>query len=510
MSRTDNSLRNIFWGYTYKLLNMFLPFFFRSVMIKYMGSEYLGLNSLFTSVLQVLNLSELGVGAAISYSMYKPVSLKDDEMVCALLRLYRKIYIIIGIVILGVGTAIMPVLPHFIEGEYPKDVNIYVVYFLFLLNTSLSYLLFSYRSSILNASQRNDLISKISIIVIIIRYATEITVIVVAQNYYVCLLFLLFSTLINNLLNYWVSKKYYPQFVCRGLVSKQTKEEIKKKVFALMLHKIGGTVLSSVSTIVISAFLGLHMVTKYTNYFYVISAVQSMVVICFSSITSVLGNFLITERKDRVTQNFSRILLFNFMIVCVCSSLMLCLFQDFIKLWVGQQYLFENELTILFVAYFFIHTIRRTIIVFRDAAGMWEDNRLQPIVAVVVNVTLSLLLVQYTGIYGVLLSSIISMIFVDVPWEAYAFCRSKMQISPIKYILRILKYGIITAFACALSFFGCYIIPIEGIVGMAIKTIITVILNGVLLVVLYGKNPDFIFFKNLIVCKLKRMISNEN
>ena len=214
-SRTKNAVRNIGWGITYKVSTLLLPFVVRTVMIYSLGSEYLGLSSLFTSVLNVLSLAELGVGSAMFYAMYKPVAENDTDTVCALLNLYRKIYKIIGTIIIVMGMAIMPFLRNFISGDTPDDVNIYTLFTIYLFNTAGSYLLFAYQASVLNASQRSDVASKVNMFTGIIKNLLQIIVLLFWRNYFA-----------NNLLccQYYscsLCSKYVPT-VCLPRKSKTT------------------------------------------------------------------------------------------------------------------------------------------------------------------------------------------------------------------------------------------------------------------------------------------------
>ena len=127
IERTKNASRNIFFGVILKTYQILVPFLMRTAMIYLMGVQYLGLNSLFTSVLQVLNLAELGVGSAMVYSMYKPIAEDDDTTICALMKLYRTYYRVIGLVIAVVGCALTPFIPHLIKSDVPAGINIYIL-----------------------------------------------------------------------------------------------------------------------------------------------------------------------------------------------------------------------------------------------------------------------------------------------------------------------------------------------------------------------------------------------
>lgn len=185
MSRTQNAIRNIFTGVFNKIIILLFPFVIRTVIIKKLGTEYLGLSSLFTSILQVLNLTELGFSSAIVFSLYKPIAEKDDNRICSIMNFYKRIYRIIGFIILVMGLIVLPFLPNFIKGSYPSDINLYILYLIYLFNTVITYYLFAYKSALLNAMQRNDIINNVNSITVIIQYILQIIILYCTKNYYI-------------------------------------------------------------------------------------------------------------------------------------------------------------------------------------------------------------------------------------------------------------------------------------------------------------------------------------
>ena len=183
LERTANAKRNMVFGFLNRFVSLAMPFINRTVFIYILGAEYLGLNSLFASILQMLSLAELGVGGVIVYHMYEPIARNDRGAICALLRLYRKIYRVIGSVILLVGLLLIPFLPQLIHGDVPDGVNLYLVYGLYLLNTVISYWFFIYKASIPNAFQRADLVSNIATLVQVAQAAAQIAAVYFLRSY---------------------------------------------------------------------------------------------------------------------------------------------------------------------------------------------------------------------------------------------------------------------------------------------------------------------------------------
>lgn len=503
IERTNNTIRNMKWGYINRIINIILPFIFRTVMIKVLGAEYLGINSLFVSILQVLSLSELGFGSAMVYSMYKPIAEDDNDTLCALLNFYKRVYSVIGCIIMGVGLILVPFIPHMISGTYPDTINIYIVYIIFLLNTAVSYFLFAYKGALINAFQRNDIESKISTIISLFRYGLEIIVIYMTKQYYYYLFVGLAATLLNNLLKLWYTNRVFPELKCRGILGTKYKNEIKSNVLALMCHKIGGTILNSADNIVLSAFMGVVVVANYSNYYYVMNAVEAIVIVCFTGMTAGIGNSFATETVEKNRTDFKHVLFFNAWIVAWCCVCFICLYQDFMQLWVGKKYMLSNGIVLLIVLYFFIHCIRRTIIVFRDGAGMWQDNKWQPICSACFNLIVNVILVQIIGLEGVLISSILSMVLIDNPWEAFAFCK-KIKVKPREYFMMIVRYFSLTVFITSITYCLCLLINSGLIINLLIKGSICVIVPNIILLVVFRRNSNYIFFRNLLLIRKDR------
>lgn len=229
IERTKNTIRNIAFGSLSRVINIVLPFISRTAILYMMGTQYLGLSSLFSSILSFLSLTELGVGAAMIYSMYKPIAENDDETICALLNLYKKLYRLIGAVILLLGIALMPFLKLLVPEELPPDIDLYVLYFIYLLNSVLSYWVFAYKNALLQAYQRSDINSKIASIITIVSYTVMLTTLFVTRNYYAYVIWLPIFTILTNVIRLIAVDRCFPELRPKGEVSVELKRSILKK-----------------------------------------------------------------------------------------------------------------------------------------------------------------------------------------------------------------------------------------------------------------------------------------
>lgn len=497
MDRTKNASRNIIWGVIEKIAGLILPFFTRTVLIKTLGAEYLGLNSLFTSILQVLSISELGFGTAIVFSMYRPVAENDEDTLCALLNTYRKIYFYIGTIILTVGLAITPFIKKLISGTYPQDINIYALFLIYLANTVIGYYLYAYKTALFSAYQRNDLASKRSAVVSCISNFLQIIVLLFFHSYYAFVIIIPFATILTNLANAYLAGKMFPGIVCRGSISKEQKNALKKRIIGLLSFKIYGVVFDSVDVVVISAFLGLTQLAIYNNYYYVQKAVGGFLTILTTSITAGIGNKMITNSKNDNYEDFKKFTFANGWICSWCAVCMLCLYQHFMVWWVGEDLTFPFSTMCLIVAYFFIPRITHLTYTYREAAGLWWEDRFRPLVSTVVNLVTNIILVQIMGMNGVIISTLICTIFINVPWGTIILFKKYFERSPMEYFSHIIFYFFITLGVGFFTLQICNLFPEKGFLPLAGKCVVCLIIPNLLFFIIYHRCKEFEFVKYL-------------
>ena len=474
MEKTKNASRNIVFGVSLKVYQILLPFIMRTVMMYTIGVEYLGLNSLFTSVLQVLNLAELGVGSAMVFSMYKPIAEDDSITICALMKLYRTYYRVIGGIILVVGLLLTPFMPKLISGTIPEDMNIYFLYLLNLLATVLTYWLFAYRNSVLQAHQRNDLISKVTLVTDTVKYLLQIAALVALHDYYCYVIVLLLTQALNNVVTAIIAKRVFPQYNPEGKLAQNEIKQINGKIRDLFTSKLGYTIVSSADTIVISAFLGLTVLAQYQNYYYIMSSIIGFMSIIYASITAGVGNSMITKSVD---QNYREYCVFSLLVSFVsgiCSACFLCLYQPFMTLWMGENLLLPFSLVVLLCVYFWIYEYIMMASVYKDAGGIWHQDRFRPLISGVVNLALNLATVRFIGLYGIVLSTIVSMAIVSAPWITSNIFKLIFKKNPISYVVKIVYYVFSTVLASTVAYVLTSLISINGWIGLIIKAIVCV------------------------------------
>lgn len=491
IERTKNATRNIIFGVILRAYQIIVPFLMRTAMIYLMGVQYLGLNSLFTSVLQVLNLAELGVGSAMIYSMYRPIAEDDNTTICALMKLYRTYYRLIGLIIAVVGCILTPFIPKLISGDIPKGINIYILYLLNLGATVLSYWLFAYKNSILQAHQRTDIVSKVTLITNTIQYVLQLFVLWIFKNYYLYVIVMLVTQALTNIVTAIMADKIYPQFKPKGELHKEEIHQINQKIRDLFTAKLGGVVVGSADTIVISAFLGLTTLAVYQNYYFIMNSICGFITVIFSAITAGIGNSLVTESSEKNYNDFKKFTFIICFILCICCCCFVGLYQPFMKLWVGKKFMLSFSFVILFCILFYCLELAMVWATVKDAAGLWHSDRFRPLIGACANLIMNIVLVQVIGLYGIILSTVFSYIFISMPWLIHNLFKFLYNESLKVYLKDLSMYILVAILATTITTIICRKITFVGIFELVFKGIISIIIPVSIEILCYRKKEEF-------------------
>ena len=492
MDRLANAARSTVFSGGLIVCRTLATFALRTALLYSLGVEYLGLNGLFASVIQVLNIADLGVESAIAFSLYQPIAEDDEESICALLRLYRKYYIGIGFFILAAGLCTTPFVPGLIEGDIPSGINVYFAFFLYLLSVVSSYLAGGYRKCLLKAHMRGDIISKISLAVSVTVTVLQLIVVCGLKNYYLYLALLIVSIVAENMIAARVSGKLYARYKPKGKLPQEYLRQFGQRIRDLFTAKVSTVVLNSADAIVISAFLGLGVLAQYQNYYYILTAVAALMEVIYDSAMAGIGNSLITESKEK---NYIDLRMLSFAVAWVsgwCACCFLCLYQPFMEIWVGKELLLPFGMVILFACYFVAIELNRVVNVYKDAAGMWHQDRFRPLTAAILNLILNLLTVRRMGLYGVLLSSIVAILGVEIPWLlrnifSELFPRGNLW----KYIVSLLHYVLMMILACVPAWLICRLLPFSGWGGLLSRAVVCVCVPNLIFLAAYHGKEEF-------------------
>ena len=492
-SRLKNAKRNAYSGFIKQIVNIVLTFAIRTAVIYVLGAEYQGLSGLFSSILQVLNLSELGFSSAVTFILYKPIAEENNDEICAIIAYLKKIYFIIGIAILAIGILLMPFLPHLISGSCPDDINLYVLFEIYLVNSSISYLFFSYKSTLLTAMQREDIVSNIYTITTLFSKVLQFILLIMLENYYFYVLILPVNSLVNNLLLEIISKRAFPNIKPKGIVSAETKKEFQRQVSASLLNRICDIARNSLDNIVISSILGLVAVAIYGNYYCIFAAVYEIIGVIVHSVQASVGNSLV---KETVEKNYQDCRKFSFILMWTvgwCAICMCCLYQPFMMLWMKGDtgLLLSPTNMILFCVYFYAISMTRTKGVYLEAKGLYWECRKLYILETLGNLVLNIGLCKIWGITGILIATIITVVVFNFCGGTRILFKFYFKSGEKSFYLSHIKYFIVTSLSGIITFGICNEIPFDGYLGLLLKALICLIVPNIIYFLIYFKTQMF-------------------
>jgi len=490
-----NTKRNIVAATVNKTIGLLFPFLNRTLFLWLMGPQYLGLNGLFTSILGVLMLADLGFGTAVVCSMYKPIADDDRDLVCAYLRFYRTVYRWVGTVIFVGGLCLLPFLRNLVHGDVPADIDLHVLYLIHLVNTSVSYFMFAYRGSVLSAYHRNDVLTNIHTATSIAQYLVVFLVLFLTRSYYCYIAVTVFFTVVNNILTMRESRRLFPEIEPRGELEEAKRRQVVSDVKSIFMHKVGAVISNFVDNIVISAFLGLVAVAAYGNYYYVVTSVTGLVWAVYNSMTAGFGNKVYTDTKESNFELFMKANRITLIVVAGCAAMMLALYQPFVRIWTGNNHdLVRHALTpLLMVLYFCVNQSRQPLLTFKAAASLWREDRWKPIVAGAANLTMNISFVLFLPddykLDGVILSTILSYVFIQMPWEAHVvFSKFFDKAQGRRYWCTQAGFAVATVAICAAAWGAVQAVPLAGPVGFVVDGAVAAAVSGTLVLCLFRRD----------------------
>lgn len=504
MSRTENSIRNIKAALFFQAAAILMSFLTRRVFVQVLTQEYLGLDGTFANILSMLSLAELGVGSAITYSLYKPLAEDDREQIAALMRLYRKAYRTVGLVVALLGCALAPFLPFLIR-ELPDIPHIYLIYLLFVLDSAFSYF-FVYKQSLIIADQKQYITTVYHYGLKVVLLLVQALLLWLTRNYFVYLGLQLGVTLLENLLLAYTADRLYPYLKTASAhaLPRETKRQILRNTRAIVFHKIGGIMVFGTDNLLISYFSGVVAVGFYSNYLMVTNGLDSVYGRLFSALTASVGNLNAASTPEQVQPVFRRVnfagsWLYGFSFVCL-----IVLFNPFIELWVGEQYLFSREIVCLIAVNFYINGMRKAVLTFRDAGGLYWYDRYKPIVESLVNLGVSIALAVPYGVAGILGGTFVSTMATCFWIEPAVLFRYGLKASVRPYFKDYAVNTVITLLTAAAVWCICEALPGAGVSLFLAKMAVCVVVGNAGYLLAYHRREEFRYFTELWTRLLQR------
>lgn len=500
---------NILAGSVSQVISMVLQLIGRTIFIHSLGIEYLGINAIFYNVLMVLSLADLGFGSAIVYSMYKPLAENDTDTVVALLTYYRKIYHRLAFIVAVIGIGMIPLLPYVVNLN--SDIPYLPVYYLlYVANIVISYLM-SYKYTIITADQKSYLITIYSLMGSIIQTIVQIIVLLVFKNFMLYLLVFIIRTFLVNWFQSNKAKKLYPYIQESKELDKEAKKSIFDNVKSLFLYKIGGVILNNTDNFIISIMIGTVYVGFYSNYLTIIASIYSFIDVIFGSFTSSVGSLNASDDNDRKLKIFNVLNFIVFWIMTFCAVCFLVLFNDFITLWVGKEFVFGMLTVIIIVFNFFMPGTITAVSIYRDTTGLFRHTKFVFMITALINLALSIILGKILGLFGILLATAIARMLTNIWYEPFILYKKYFKISPIIYFKRQAIYWAISGVCCISTYLLSSTISTISVLNLIIKIVICIIMPNIIILAIFFRSMEFKYIYKYVIKRIKdRILIKEN
>lgn len=500
-SRLKNSALNFASGFLGRVLSILLNFVVRTIFIYCLNEAYLSVNGLYSNILSVLSLAELGFGSAMVYRMYAPMATKDYKKTAQLLNFYKKIYTIIGTVIFCLGLCVIPFMDYIIKDK-PDIPGLTLYYVLFLVNTSISYWFASYKASVLYADQKEYIKTNVQNTTAIMQSALQIILLLAFKKY---VLYLLVQLAANIFLNLYVGRlvdKRYPEIKMqrKERLGREDREQIRKDTGALVLSRFGHVALNGTDNIIISAVVGVLRVGQLSNYMLVCDSVTSVLCQITAAITGSLGNFFATEDKRAGYALFKKVEFLNYWLYGFSFIALVTLLDPFVQIWAGGRFVLGLPISIAIAINFFVAGYMNTLWVFRSTLGLFKQGKFRPIIVAALNILLSILLGKAWGVFGVLIATFLSRAAINMWYDPIILHKFGFGVSCkpffIRYIKRIILLAAVTLAMLAIR---------KGIINSQVTivrftalTLVTAVVPNVIFWLAYHRCEEYAYFRTML------------
>ncbi len=486
-SRTQNSMRNLVVAYAMQALSIIASFACRTVFARLLEEEYLGIGGLFTNIISILALSELGIANVIIVHLYEPIAKNDRSRICKLMNFYRRAYNIIGVFVLVCGVAITPFLEHLVKTD--KQIPHLKTYFLLFVVQSAASYFFAYKRSLLIASQNEYVCSLVTQAFDLVTKFGQILVLWITHQYLLYLIVSIITGLASNIVVSIITNKKYPYITkCSDKLSRIEIKSMLRDVSSMMLHKVGGTVVSSTDNLLISALIGIVYTGRYSNYVLMMNVIMQIINILLSSISASLGDFNAQKSFEDRKRMFNSLCFLTQWVFGFGMIGFICLFQPTISLWLGKKYLLDFSIVIIISLNFYLNGIFRIPSTFVDLNQLYNKTKWKPIAVAVINLVVSIVCAKYMGLIGIFVGTLVSYLIVSIWVDPFYLYKYIWKTGLFKYFANQIVSLLITVLICIATYFAISLVPFYPI-----KVLICFILPNLCFFAIYHRRKEFRF-----------------
>lgn len=490
-SRLSKSIKNLQVAWIGQFLNILAKFVMRRFFVRYISDDYLGLDAVFTNIIGLMDLAELGIGSAVFYALYKPLAEQNEEQVLGVMQLLAKVYRLIALILCGVGVLLMPLLTV-ITPEARGVPNVQLLFGFYLANTVVSYL-FTYKGLLASADQKNYITLRNHYIFVVSLNVTQIIIIYLTHNFVVYAAVQSMFTLAEGISLSWIMDRKYP--ILRRKDKVCLPENITRKIWSdvrkIVVGRAGNTIISSTDNLILSNVVGLSKTGAYSNYVLVKASLQAIVCQFQSAVSASIGNMAASGEREKELEYFWFLNFITTSLYAVTSVCMFNLMQPFIVYWLGGNYLMDYGVLFCITVVYYLGGIRGLFKTFSMAHGVFDLEAKKAILEVVANLVISILLAVKIGLIGVLLGTVISSLFVGIPLELLNVELALPEISKRRYVKELIVYAFGTVIVLFISMRFCDMVSMHWYIRLPLGAMISVVVFGVVWWVLFGRTIMF-------------------
>ena len=490
-SRTQYVKRNFLYSLIGNIILFVFAFINRTVFIKFLSVDYLGINGLLSNIIGILSFSELGIGTIITFSLYKPIADNDEQKISAIMDLYKKAYRIISLVVITIGLSFLPFFKFIVHTDIPLK-NVYTAYFVYVANMVLSYLL-TYKSTFATAAQKNYIVVNFDTVGKILIYILQIISLYIYHSFIIYLIVQLVIGLIEKLFLVCYLNRKFPvlKLVTTTKVDNETKATLKRNVKAAIFHNIGGVCVHQTDNIIISTFISTAVVGLISNYTMLFSVVNVFVNALFGAFTSSIGNLIAQETNEKKSQIFDLYVFIGFWISTFLAVNLIVLSNPFISLWLGKDLFIDNVSMILYYTAIYFQIICLPVHNYKIAAGIFVDDQFLSLLQAVVNLIVSIVFVKLIGLPGVYIGTIVQRMIVVIAWPIIVN-RKVLTRNCMSYFAKLLLNTFIFALitACLLVFSNYFIVE-KSILHFVLLVVVSLTIPNIVYFLIFFKTKTF-------------------
>lgn len=503
-SRTEYSILNILTGLGGYAVNTIIGLVCRMIFTRTLSAAYLGIGGLFTNILGMLSLAELGIGSAIVYALYKPLAVGDKDKIASLVKFYGQCYKVIGVAVGAIGIALMPFLHLLIQTPDIKE-SIYLIYLLYLFNSACSYF-FSYRSSLIMAAQQNYIVTATNYAVTIGQSIVQIIWLITTHEYIGYLIIQCISGWIYNLTISHVAKKKFPYIASKNIkpLKKEDRDILIRNVYALVVWKFCGLLVNSTDNIIITYFSGLAAVGLSSNYTLLSTTLNALLNQLFNGITASVGNLNAIESSEKKLKIFNVINLANFWLFGWAAIGIFVVSSDIVCLVFGESYVLPLEIPFVIALNFYMVGMQNAVWTYKNTMGLFQQGRYLLILTAAINLICSLWMGKMWGLFGILFATAISRACTNVWYDSYAVFKYGLRAKVSTYFKKYFVYAVILIFTAGVSFYLCSFVQFSQLTNVILKFLICCIVPNVIFLLCFYSKVEFQYYKRLLSTLVKK------